>query len=91
MIIYPANIDLNLTKKQGRKISRKHAVPSPKAKEMQKVLQGLVEEEVKLEKEKSYSRRVWASEGRVLVDEKGGKTAIMRRIAKEIKRLRSPS
>ncbi len=91
MIIYPPNIDSALSKKQGRKISKKHAVSNPKAKEMLKALQILGESDVRLESEASYPRNPWDREGRVVCERKEGKHLLMKNVAKEIKRMRTLS
>jgi signal recognition particle subunit SRP19 len=91
MIIYPPNIDSALSKKQGRKIAKKHAVPNPKVKEMLKALQVLSEGDVRLEVEASYPRNPWDREGRVVCERKEGKHLLMKNVAKEIKRMRTLS
>jgi signal recognition particle subunit SEC65 len=91
MIIYPSNIDTALTKNQGRKISKKHSVPGPKVKEILKALQILGEEDVRLEAEAGYPRNPGDREGRVAFERKEGKLLIMKKVAKEIKRMRTLS
>jgi len=91
MIIYPSNIDASLTKKMGRKISKKQAVPNPKAKEIFKALKVLGEEDARLEAEACYPRNPVDCEGRVVLERKGGKSSLMKRVAKEVKRMRTPA
>jgi signal recognition particle subunit SEC65 len=91
MIIYPSNIDLNLSKKEGRKISKKHAVHSPKTKEIVKALEVLNVKGVKPDKEACYPKKSWECEGRVNFEVKGGKLTMMRKVSKEIKRRRTHS
>ncbi|RMF89426.1 MAG: signal recognition particle protein Srp19 [Methanobacteriota archaeon] len=90
MIIYPSNIDQGLSKREGRKVPRKNAVPSPKAHEILKALQRLGIEG-SLEKDACYPRRWWEREGRVVVDEKGGKRRLLKRVAREIRQMRASS
>ena len=91
LIIYPSNIDSRLSKKEGRKVSKKHAVDSPKPLEMHNALQALGEKEVRLEKEAAYPRRNWETEGRIVLERKGGKGSLMKNMAREIRRLRASS
>ncbi len=91
MIIYPSNIDSSLSKGMGRKISKKQAVPDPKLKEIFKALNVLGEGDVQLESEACYPRNPLAQEGRVVLDRKSGKSSLMKRVAKEVKRMRSLS
>lgn len=91
MLLYPAYIDSSLSKREGRKISRRHAVDSPKVQEIGKALETLEIGGAVLEKDSSYPRRAWESEGRVVLELKGGKTGLLRKIAKEIRRMRASS
>ncbi|HDY73841.1 MAG TPA: signal recognition particle protein Srp19 [Euryarchaeota archaeon] len=91
MIIYPSNIDSTLTKKMGRKISRKQAVPNPLVKEVYKAVKVLGEGDARLEATACYPRNPVGHEGRVVLDRKGGKTSLMKRVSKEVKRMRTPS
>lgn len=91
MIVYPSNIDADLSKKEGRKISKKHAVVSPKASEILKALQALGEKGAVLEKEAAYPRRRWEREGRVVLERTGKKRQLLKKAAKEIKRMRTSS
>lgn len=91
MIVYPANIDSGLSRSKGRKISKKAAIDSPKSQEILKALVALEENGPRLEKEKAYPRRWWDGEGRVVVEKNGGKNLLMKRIAKEIRRMRASS
>jgi signal recognition particle subunit SRP19 len=90
MIIYPSYIDSGLSKKEGRKIPKKLGVTSPKAQEILKALR-VLGEEATLEKDASYPKRWWEKEGRVVISVKGGKKTLLKRTAKEIRRMRTPS
>jgi signal recognition particle subunit SRP19 len=91
MMIYPSNIDSTLAKREGRKVSKKHGVDSPKAEEILSALDAIGEEGAKLDEGVAYPRRNWEAEGRVVLEKKSGKSVLMRRVSKEIKRLRSSS
>jgi len=91
MIIYPSNINQDISKSEGRKVSKKSALSSPKAEEMLKALQKLGHSEAILEKNASYPRKPWESTGRVVLEAKTGKRQLMKMLAKEIRRMRNPS
>ncbi len=87
-IIWPAYIDSKKTKKDGRRISKKDAVSSPKLREITKAAEKLhLNPEV--EKYKSYSRSWWESSGRVIVDKTNTKRETLVKISNMIKGMRS--
>jgi signal recognition particle subunit SRP19 len=91
MIIYPSNIDSKITKRMGRKISKKNSVDSPRVAEVHKALMILGEKNLKLESDASYPRDPWRKEGRVGLERKGRKRTLLKGISKEIRRMRTPS
>ncbi|MDD2666183.1 MAG: signal recognition particle protein Srp19 [Methanocellales archaeon] len=86
-IIWPANIDGTKSKGQGRIISKKDSVQSPELDEIKRSAEmlGLNPE---MEPDKAYPRSWWEFRGRVLVDDKGSKSSIARKIADNIKKWR---
>jgi len=86
-IIWPAYIDSKKTEKEGRKISRKNAVSSPKLREISRAAGklGLTPE---LENDKSYSKSWWESSGRVIVDRNMPKRELLLKISNMIKGFR---
>jgi signal recognition particle subunit SEC65 len=58
---------------------------------MLKALQILGEKDVRLETDSVYPRNPWDCEGRVVSERKEGKHQLMKKVAKEIKRMRTPS
>ena len=88
IIIWPAYIDSKKTKKEGRRISLKKAVSSPKLREISAAAKKLnLNPEV--ENNKSYSRSWWESSGRILVDKNMSKREILLKISNMIKGMRS--
>jgi len=88
IIIWPAYIDSKKTKKEGRRISLKKAVSSPKLREISAAAKKLnLNPEV--ENNKSYSRSWWESSGRVSVDKNMSKREILLKISGRIKGMRS--
>lgn len=88
IIIWPVYIDSKKTKKEGRRISKKNAVSSPKLREISGAAKKLnLNPEV--ENNKSYSRSWWESSGRVSVDKNMPKREILVKISNMIKGMRS--
>ncbi len=86
-VIWPANIDLNKTEKEGRKIPKNHAVNSPKLREISRAANKLgLNPEV--ENNKSYPKSWWENTGRVIVDKNQSKREILIKISKTIKGFR---
>ena len=87
-IIWPVYIDSEKTKKDGRRISKKDAVPSPKLREISNAAKKLnLNPEV--ENNKSYSRSWWESQGRISVDKNIPKRELLIKISNMIKGMRS--
>jgi signal recognition particle subunit SRP19 len=87
-IIWPVYIDSKRTKKEGRRISKENAVPSPKLREISNAAKKLnLNPEV--ENDKSYSRSWWETSGRVSVDKNISKREILVKISNMIKGTRS--
>lgn len=87
-IIWPVYIDSQKTKREGRRISRKDGVPSPKLREISSAAKKLhLNPEV--ENNKFYSRSWWESSGRVSVDKNMAKREILKKISNIIKGMRS--
>jgi len=82
-VIWPIYIDATASRKQGRKISRERAVKNPTADDIVKAAKKLGLNPVK--EEKSYPKRWWRREGRVLVDKKERKMSILVKIAENVK------
>ncbi len=82
-IVWPAYLDAQKTRKQGRVISKKEAVNAPDIKEiMHAAMQlGL---DPSYEEGKSLPRLWWEHKGRVLIDAKGPKRRAIRQIASNI-------
>jgi signal recognition particle subunit SRP19 len=88
LVIWPAYIDKNRSRSQGRIISRKSSVGEPTLNEIEKAALKLgLNPEV--EKEKAYPRSWWEKSGRVLIDNTAPKTQLSRKIAAAIKEIRA--
>ncbi len=88
LVIWPAYIDKNRSRSQGRIISKKSSVGEPTLAEIEKAALKLgMNPEV--EKDRSYPRSWWEKSGRVLIDNTAPKTKLSRKIAAAIKEIRS--
>ncbi|MDV0446806.1 hypothetical protein MsAg5_06630 [Methanosarcinaceae archaeon Ag5] len=87
LVVWPAYLDKEKTKAEGRIISRKSAVQDPKADEILKAAQKLGMEP-ELESDKAYPRAWWEKSGRIMIANTQPKTAAVRQIAAQIKKAR---
>jgi len=90
IVIWPVYLEAGKTKREGRIISRRNAVKSPKVEEIERVAKMLDLEPV-VEKEKAYPKTHWDKSGRVLVNKIGRKGEIVKEIAKGVKEMREQS
>jgi signal recognition particle subunit SRP19 len=87
-IIWPAYFDQSKTRKDGRRVPKNLAVPSPKILEIQEAAQNLgLDFEVVAGK--GYSKTPWAKSGIFLVEKKGSKEQVISRIAKQLLKVRA--
>jgi signal recognition particle subunit SRP19 len=88
IIIWPAYFDQTKTRKEGRRVSKDLAVPSPKILELQEAAQktGLKFEAVA---DKGYPKTPWMKTGMLLVEKKGSKEQVISRIAKQLLKART--
>lgn len=87
LVVWPAYIDQVRSRSNGRIISRKNSVKEPHLNEITKAAKQLgLNPEV--ESEKAYPKSWWEISGRVLVDNKGPKSVIVKQIALSIKKMR---
>ncbi|MEM3507261.1 MAG: signal recognition particle subunit SRP19/SEC65 family protein [Candidatus Bathyarchaeia archaeon] len=83
-IIWPANLDLRKTRKEGRKIPKSIALDMPKLHEIEAAARDLNLNPIPV-KEASRPSTWWEKTGYVIVDKKGeSKISILRKIASNI-------
>jgi len=85
--IWPAYIDAGRSRGEGRQVSRRDAIEKPTIDEIMAAAMemGL---QAEAERDKRYPKEWWEKSGRVLMPKKGPKTALVKEIAKRIKRRR---
>jgi signal recognition particle subunit SRP19 len=65
-VIWPAYLDADLSRADGRRVAEELAVEEPTVDEIAKAVQQ-IGYDATIEREKSYSREPWADRGRVVV------------------------
>ncbi|MGC9515158.1 signal recognition particle protein Srp19 [Methanocrinis sp.] len=87
VVIWPAYIDAEKSRSEGRAISKRDAVEKPTIDE---IVMAAMEMNLKpeAEREKRYPKEWWEKPGRVAVLKKVPRTAMVREIASRIKRRR---
>jgi len=82
-VVYPIYFDKSVSRLNGRKVAKKHAVDKPTIENISKAAKSLGLNPV-LEKDSSHSSRHWKKEGRILVDKKSTKSKLLVQISKRI-------
>jgi len=87
-IIWPAYFDQTKTRKEGRRVPKNLAVQSPNILEIQEAAQKLgLEFEVVADK--GYPKTPWLKTGMIMVEKKGSKEQVIRKIANQLLKVRS--
>ena len=87
-IIWPAYFDSGKTRKEGRRVAKNLAVPSPKMPEIEEAASSLSLEHETVP-EKGYPKTPWSKPGMLLVKKEGSKEQIINRIAKQLLKARN--
>ncbi|MBT0159635.1 signal recognition particle protein Srp19 [Candidatus Bathyarchaeota archaeon A05DMB-2] len=89
-IIWPAYFDQAKSRGEGRRVPKSLAVPSPKIDEVTEAARKLgLEHEVR--SEVGYPKTPWLKTGMLLVEKKEPKEQIIKKIAKQLLKIRSQS
>jgi signal recognition particle subunit SRP19 len=87
-IIWPAYFDQAKTRKNGRRVPKSLAVQSPKIQEIKEATEKLgLKHEIAMEA--GYPKTPWVKTGMIMVEKKGSKEQIIRKIAKQLLKIRS--
>jgi signal recognition particle subunit SRP19 len=88
VIIWPAYFDQTKTRKDGRRVSKSLAVQHPKIAEVTMAVEklGLAHE---VSAEAGYPKNPWLKTGMILVEKKGSKEQVIRKIANQLSKIRS--
>jgi signal recognition particle subunit SRP19 len=88
IIIWPAYFDSTKTRKDGRRVPKSLAVPSPKILEIKDAAEkiGL---ECEIVSDFSYPKMSWLKTGMLLVKKKESKAQVIKKIARQLAKIRS--
>ena len=88
IIVWPAYFDSTKTRKEGRRVPRSLGVPSPKILEIKSAMEKLYLEH-ELVQEAGYAKTPGLKTGMLLVKKNEPKDQIIRKIAKQLLKIRS--
>jgi len=87
-IVWPAYFDSAKTRKEGRRVPKNLAVQSPKILEITEAVVKLgLEHEVAAQA--GFPKTPWAKTGMIMVEKKGTKEQVIKKIAKQLLKIRS--
>ncbi len=87
-IIWPIYFDINKSREEGRRVPKNQAVISPKIAEIKEAADKLgLQNEIRLEAH--FPRTPWSKSGMLLVEKKEPKEAIIKRLAKQLVKVKS--
>jgi signal recognition particle subunit SRP19 len=87
-IIWPIYFDINKSREEGRRVPKNCAVQSPKIAEIKEAADKLgLQNELKAEAH--FPKNPWAKTGMLLVEKKEAKEAIIKKIAKQLTKIKS--
>jgi signal recognition particle subunit SRP19 len=87
-IIWPAYFDQTKTRKNGRRVTKSLAVQHPKIAEVTMAVEKLgLKHEVAAEA--GYTKTPWLKTGKILVEKRGSKEQVIRKIANQLLKVRS--
>lgn len=89
IVLYPAYFDLRISRGEGRMIAKRSAVEGPNAHMLYEAVRALGLDCI-LELDKPYPRFWYKASGRVLVEPKLSKSALMEKVAAQLKTLPKP-
>jgi signal recognition particle subunit SRP19 len=87
-IIWPAYFDSAKTRKEGRRVPKSLAVLSPKIAEI-KIAAEKLGFKHEFAPEAGYPKTPWVKTGMIMVEKKGSKEQVIRKIAKQLVKIRS--
>jgi signal recognition particle subunit SRP19 len=88
VVLWPAYFDSTKTRGDGRKVPKILGVPSPKIMELKEAVEKLGFE-CELVVDASYPKTPWIKTGMLLVAKKEAKNKLLKRVAKQLQRIRS--
>jgi signal recognition particle subunit SRP19 len=90
VILWPAYFDSAKTRREGRKVPKSLAVPSPKISELKEAAERLGLEH-ELIPDACYPKTPWLKTGMLLIAKKETKNRTLKEVAKQLQRIRGSS
>ncbi len=87
-LIWPIYFDAGKTRKEGRRVAKNVAIPSPRINEIEEAAAKLGLEH-ELVPDKGYPKNPWSKPGMLLVEKKESKERIITQIAKQLQKARN--
>ena len=87
-IMWTVYFDAGKTRKEGRRVAKNAAIPSPRISEIEEAATKLGLEH-ELVPDKGYPKNPWSKPGMLLVEKKGSKEQVIIQIAKQLQRARN--
>jgi signal recognition particle subunit SRP19 len=88
IIVWPTYFDYAKTRREGRRVTKNLAVPSPKVSEV-KAAADRLRLNCQLITEVAFPKMPWSKSGSILVQKKQSKEVTIREIAKQLLKIRS--
>ena len=82
-VIYPVYFDRAVSRSNGRKVAKKHAVEKPSLEAIAKAAKSLGLNPF-LEKDAIYPSTPWKKEGRILIEKKAQKTKLLQQLSNRL-------
>ncbi len=89
IVLWPVYFDSRRPRRKGRRVPRSLAVPNPKLDELIRALNNLGISDVIIEEDKRYPHHWWEPSGRVSVPKVMSKSLLLKKVAGELRKLRS--
>ena len=82
-VVYPLYFNKAVSRLNGRKVAKKHAIEKPSLEAIAKAAKSLGLNPI-MEKEAVHPSAPWKKEGRILIDKKGPKTQLLLQISNRL-------
>ena len=82
-VIYPVYFDSTVSRLNGRRVAKKHAVEKPSLENLAKAAKSLGLT-ASIEKDAVFSSTPWKKDGRILIEKKGPKTKLLLQLANRL-------
>jgi len=83
IVLWPVYLDSTKTRSEGRRVSKKLAVPAPKLEDIQKAAMSL-DFRPEVVSNAAHPSSPWQKTGLIVTSKKGSKTQIIRKIAEKV-------